>query len=109
MVDRHFRGKLTWWPRTSQDGYGGYIFGTPVVVPCRWEDKQMLFRNRSGEEEMSQAVAYVDRELEIGDYIMNGDNRHISNPTLLDDAFEIKQFSAKPDLRYTRTEYKAIV
>lgn len=109
MADRFFPGELTWWPRTSDDGYGGFIFGTPVLVPCRWEDKQMLFRSRTGEEEMSQAVAYVDRSLEIGDYLMKGDQRHLSNPTLLEEAYEIKQFSEIPDIRYIKTERKAIM
>lgn len=99
MVDRRYPDVCTWWARSASDGYGGTVFASPVAVPCRWEDKQTLFVNRSGEETVSAAIAYVDRDMQIGDWLIHGNFVYASNPTLLDGAYEIKQFAVTPDLR----------
>lgn len=109
MVDRYFPDVCTWWARTSSDGYGGTIFTAPVAVPCRWEDKRTLFVNRAGEEVMSAAIAYVARDMEIGDWLIHGNFVHVTNPTLVDGAYEIKQFAKTPDIRKLQTLRKAFM
>lgn len=109
MTNRYFPQNCTWWARTASDGYGGILFAEPVVLGCRWEDKQQLFRNRSGDEEMSAAIAYIDRAIEVGDFLIFGNYLHVTNPSLLDGAYEVKQFSITPDIRVLKSQFKAFM
>lgn len=45
----------------------------PVVIRCRWQDVAQVFRSPSGEELTSSSVVYPDRELEVGGYLILGD------------------------------------
>ncbi len=62
----------TYWPPTSNDGFGGKTFGSPVIITCRWQDKSELFRDHSGQEVRSSAVVYSDRVLEERGFLALG-------------------------------------
>ena len=74
---------VTHWPITGSDGYGGFTFGTPVLLAGRWEQKQELFINQDMEEILSSAVVYLNTDLEIGDYVIEGDETTTADPTTL--------------------------
>lgn len=90
----HLKQVATWWSSTP-DGLGGYSFGTPVAINCRWEDNSLLLPNSSTE--ASRAVAYLDRDVSIEDYIILGTSV-ATNPTVIG-ALQVKAIKKVPDLR----------
>lgn len=103
---------MTWWRVTGTvDGYGGKVFDTPQVVNVRWEDTQEEFRNLKGDLEISNAIVYCPDAAIIkpGDYVYNGDQHTITNPTELIGAFPVKQVVRIPDLRYVRYQKRAML
>ena len=53
-----------WGPGVGDDdGFGNRTFAAPIAIKVRWEDKQQLALSADGEEFMSIATVYVDREL----------------------------------------------
>ena len=104
---RLFPQKVTWWIRTGSDQYGASIFGTPKVIGARWEDKNMQYNDRQGNTATSSAIVYVDRDVEVGDYLMLGESE--SNDPLLVDAYEIKKYNKSPDIRNLTNSRKVIL
>lgn len=95
----NMRQAATYWPPGAADGYGGIVPGTPRVVACRWEDRAVLFRSPSGEEEVSAAVVYPDQELAVKGYLALGDQTATADPRGLAGAREIRQVGKSPALR----------
>jgi len=104
---RYLTHQITWWKLVAINAAGEAIFNPPVVIAGRWEDKQELFRNRTGDEAVSNAEVLVDRDLEIGDYILLGASA-IRDPSLTQ-AQAIRQFTKTPDLRNLTNTRKAIL
>ena len=94
----HLVHDVTHWPVTGSDGYGGFTFGTPVLLAGRWEQKQELFINQDLEEVLSNAVVYLNTDLSIGDYVVEGDETAVADPTTLD-AKRIRGLNRITDLR----------
>lgn len=108
IITRMLKDTATYWPVIT-DGYGGFEFGAPVAISCRWEEVQEEFITPEGREEVSDAVVYVDRDLEVGGYLAQGDYSASTSTTTTgeepsftppDSARPIKQFSKLPKLRY---------
>lgn len=98
-TDRHLLQTATVWP-TTPSGYGGYNFGTPFTVKCRWEDRaERYFGKPTGKEEVSRAVIFVNQDLSIDDWIAEGDHTSSSDPSIVPGAYPIRDFSKIPDLR----------
>lgn len=104
---RLFPQTVTWWARSASDEYGGSLFNPPKVIGARWEDKNVLYNNRVGDEATSNAIVYVDRRVEEGDYLMLGESE--SNDPHLVDAYEIKKYNESPDIRNLTSSRKVIL
>ena len=102
---KRFPQSITYW-HTSPDGYGGFTFGAPTAIEGRWEDKNQLFLNLKGEEEVSSSIIYTDQQLTIGDYVYEGTSV-AANPAALDGAKRIRQLNKTPSLNGSRALYKA--
>jgi len=111
IITRMLKQTATYWP-ASPDGYGGFVFGAPAAIDCRWEDRAERFTTEDGREEVSQSVVYVDRDLEVGDYIALGDYSMSTSTTTTGEepsftppagARPIRAFGKLPNLR--NTEY----
>lgn len=102
---RNLREKATIWEVTGESVYDGIEVSAPTVINCRWEDKAVLFRLISGEEVVSRAVVYVDRDVDIGTYIALGEYEDL-DPTQLNGAFRVRQTEKKNNLRTTEVERK---
>ena len=100
---------ITVWQPGVNDGFGGFTFPAPTLIKGRWEQKQELFMDPKGEELMSEAIVYIDTDVTIGQYIAEGDQTAIADPTTLSDAHRIKQYMKIPDLRFNSFERKAIL
>ena len=105
-----FTDTAVYWGNPTTDGYGGRTFDDPIEVPCRWQQTQELFIDTSGKEVRSQAVCYVDRDLDLGGFLYLGTLASLSSaeegsPYEVANAFEIRSLNKTHDLaggRYLR-------
>ena len=104
---RNLKTDITYWASTP-DGFGGFTFGTPVALKGRWEQRTELFRNATGEEEVSEAIVFVSSDVAINGYLFEGTSI-AADPTLLADAKLIKQFVRIPDLRNLSHDRRAFL
>lgn len=63
---------LTYWAPAGNTASGGRTFAAPVEISGRWQNRQVLFRDAHGKERVSEAVVYVDRELENEGWLYRG-------------------------------------
>ena len=92
----------TYWPLSANDGFGGGSYGAAVAIKCRWQNAQKLFRDAQGREAVSEAIVYVDRELDNGGKLKLGTVTG-SPPS---DAIEIRAKGSSPSLDGTVTLHK---
>ena len=105
-MKRELHQKITNWTVT-EDGYGGFTYGTPSTIDGRWEGKNIVFRSAKGEEETSDAVVYLSTDVEVGSYLFEGATV-VADPTTIN-AFRVRQFNKIADLRNVRYQRKAFV
>lgn len=104
-LTRNLKQTATVFSRGTLDGYGGYSY-TKTTVNCRWEDKQVLFTDKSGQERTSRAIVYVDTDVSLGDFMLLGTSTSATPP---DGAYEVKSFNKSPDLKGRLFERKVVV
>lgn len=102
---------LTFWLLTGQDGYGGSTFNSPLKIKGRWEDRQEQFYLPNGDITLSKAVIYIPARKNIvyqpGSYVFKGQlTPSVNDPSLVHDAFPVKQVLVIPDLRSCRNEIR---
>lgn len=103
---------VLWTAKDTRDEFGQVQFNDPIEIKCRWEGKRTRFINANGEEVVSEAVVYVDRELNPnGDYLWEGglDELPSSDATPYDESEfrnankklprPLRAFTKTPDLR----------
>jgi len=93
-----------WGPGVGgDDGYGNRTFATPIEIKVRWEDKQQLALDKDGEEFMSMAVIYTDRELENQGWLFLGILTALpsadTNPRTIADTWEIRNIENSSRLK----------
>lgn len=101
--------EVTHWPVTGSDGYGGFTFGTAVLLEARWEDRSELFIDEELEEVRSRAVAYLSTDVSEGDYVALGDLTTTPDPTSLSAAYRVRGRMNVTDLRNTQTLRKVFL
>lgn len=106
MISRGYRQTATYWGSPVPNGTGGYSFDVPTTFYVRWEDRVEEFSDDRGEVQVSRAVVYVSREVEIGGYLYLGMSV-VTDPTTVDGAFQIRQTLSIPDLRNAEQERRA--
>jgi hypothetical protein len=93
----YLKQTLTYWEEIGLDGYGKQVFATPVQIPGRWEERAEYFINPAGQSEPSKAVAYLDRDVKIGDYLMLGSSA-VANPQAVGSAHRVFDFRKIPGI-----------
>ncbi len=97
------RQKAVYWSPGSINRFGRASMNDPVEIDCRWEASRVMFLNLQGEEQMSEAVVFVDRDVEVSGMLWLGVLGDAPNdPTLDNDAFEISKQDKLPDLKVRR-------
>lgn len=97
-VTEHMHQAATYWPPAGNDGYGLVGFGAPVLIACRWQDTQKMFRDAQGRDVMSEAVVYPDQRVEVGGYLALEDQTATASPRDVGAAREIRQAGVSPSL-----------
>lgn len=103
---------ITYWP-PSVDGltndFGHPIFGTPILIKGRWEDRIQSVRKNTGEEVVSMAEVFVDRAVDESGYLAPGDLTTEADPEGLSTAREIQAVLTTPDFRNLDHERRAFL
>jgi|WetSurMetagenome_2_1015567.scaffolds.fasta_scaffold549860_2 hypothetical protein len=104
--------KCVYWAITGINGYGEPIFGDPVELSCRWENKTELIIDKEGREVGSTSVVYPSSMVSLGGYLYLGlledlDSLTLNDPRLLANAQEIRGVAMTPDLYGTWEFYTA--
>lgn len=101
--------KATWWS-VAPDSFGGDIFGTPLLLDCRWESRSEVFIGQIDRRELvSNAVVFLDRDISVGDYLFEGDQTLVADPSGLAGSFKVQRFDKIPDLRNLEAVRRAIL
>lgn len=108
MLTNRLNQDVTHWPVTGTDAYGGFTFGTPVLLRGRWEQKQELFITPDIEEVLSTAICYLNTDINVGDYLAEGDLTATADPTTIHgSAYRVRNYSKVTDLRALNALRKA--
>lgn len=98
------RQKGVYWARTGTDEFGNAKYAGPVQIKCRWEDSNEMFKGVGGEDEVSNARVYVDRDCPEGGVLWQGmlvnlvsQTKPFKNPG----AYEIRKYGKLPTLKAT--------
>ncbi len=100
---------VTHWPVTGSDGFGGHLFDTPVKFKARWEDKNVMFLNLQGDEEVSRSIVYTPSAIPVGDYLALGDLVATLDPTTINGPSRVRAANRSTDLGGLRSIQKAIL
>lgn len=106
-ASRNLRSAITYWAPSTRSEWGQRGFMAPTKIRGRWTEAGETVTLNTGQEYVSKAIAFVDRELAAEGYLALGDYTEITDPTLVVDAYEIKAFRGTPDLRNLEQERKA--
>jgi hypothetical protein len=101
-----------YWGSPTPDGQGGKTFDDPVELDCRWEDREELFIDASGQEKRSHAVVYLGSDVANGGFLYLGDLDDLSSddeadPQAVDGAREVRAFQKVPSIDGRRNTRKA--
>jgi hypothetical protein len=105
FAQKNLRQDITYWPPSAQNIYGHASSGEPILIKGRWENMNQQIRKASGEEVMSRAEVFVDRDLSISGFLAQGDLTTEVTPP--EGALEIQDFRTTPDLRNLGHERRA--
>lgn len=100
---------VLWVRGTSPGEFGEYTYEEPVEIECRWDDEAREFLSPTGETLTSSSVVYPDRDVQVGDFLMEGeiDSNTPDDPTEYPDAKKVRGKAKTPNLRATETLYTA--
>lgn len=103
IITRMRKQTAVWWQRTGRDVTGDPSFADPVEIDCRWDDKQELFVDVNGDEKISRATVYVDRDMSPGDWLKLGELESSTpdDPRDTTGAWEMRDWNKMPNLRAT--------
>lgn len=62
--ERNLHHTCVYWPAPINNGYGGFSWGDPVELECRWEEAAKLFSNREGQEIIGAIAVQVTVDVE---------------------------------------------
>ena len=64
IITKMRKQTAVYWALSSYDEYGQPTWDSPVEIECRWEDKSEEFIVSDGTRQVSNAIVYVDRDME---------------------------------------------
>ncbi len=107
LTKRMRKQLAVYWSSPVKDGFGGASFDAPVEIKVRWEQKQELFIDDSGNEVRSQAVIYPGQDLGIGGYLYLGEVNDLDSTVMepedvtTGNVYEIRASSISPNRKGT--------
>lgn len=95
---RTLRQSATYWGPSTQDEFGQVSWDAPILIPCRWQDKPVLFTSPEGAQILAQSQVYTLIKPVNQGFLYLGDATGVANPQFQEGAKEIKQVYATVDL-----------
>lgn len=94
---------VVYWGGPVPDGYGSFTFDSPVELSARWEDRNELFIDSTGQESRSLAVVFAGQDIDIGGWLFLGelidiDSGLTDTPHLVPGARQVRGFRKVPSL-----------
>jgi hypothetical protein len=112
VITRMRKQQAVWWGQTdAPDSFGVPRLNVPVQILCRWDDETVEFIGKDGTPQVSKAVVYVDRDMQIGDILWLGSIANIATsqaPRVNAGWVEIKGWKKNPNFKaseFLRTAY----
>ena len=104
IIRTMLRQKAVYWAEGAHDDFGSPNAANPVEVKCRWEDKHVEFTDTAGKKKLSNAIVYVDRDLEVGGMLMLGEVNDLTTTSPPSEGvYHIQMFDKTPNLRANQT------
>lgn len=97
----------TRWPAPQDDGLGNLTFSTADLINVRYENKSEIFRDAESREVMSNAIIYSQQNINLKEWIVQGDQTGTLDPRTLGGAFEVRKVDVSPDLKGNKQLIKA--
>ena len=104
---RNLKQIIVYWGTPVPSGEG-YSYDEAIELNGRWEDRQEIFIDADGREQTSQAVVYVDQDVDVNGYLYLGDLEDLGDsssgmdwgdPQAVSDSFMIRAFKKTPNLK----------
>lgn len=108
MVTHNLNQDVTLWITQGVNATRDETFGTATKIKGRWEERPELFISPNGEEEQAENVVFLDRSVEIGDYIALGDHTAQDDPLQIAAAIRVRAKRTTPNLRGTEFEFRVL-
>lgn len=99
---------ITYWGNPRPNGSGGTVFDAPVSIQARWQERREELHDGKGHLFVSKAQVFVDVDLDVGGYLYNGVSS-MTDPTVLQGAYIIRDFVKTPNLGRTKHERRALL
>lgn len=98
----------TLWVVTGVDTFNQPAFADPVVIRCRWEDRNERMQSDDGEEFIARSRIFLEQEVKLGDYLAFGEHVDV-NPRSNPLAHRVMAFRRTPSISGTANEFKVYV
>lgn len=103
FVKRMCKQTAVYWQCTGSDGRGGYTYGDPQEIKCRWAEKNELVRNNEGEQVVSNAEILTTRTLSSEGMLYKGtlsdlDSSQQDDPETVQGAYKILRTNKIPTI-----------
>ncbi|KRQ86051.1 hypothetical protein ABG79_02183 [Caloramator mitchellensis] len=66
-MKEYFNQKVKWYKKTGNNAYGQPIYAPAVEIPCRYEERMKLIRDKQGKESVSQGTFYLIEKVGLDD------------------------------------------
>ena len=106
VENRFYMQIATYWPRHEDDGFGGWSYGSAIQYYVRWEEWVEERFDSGGDKFLSRSIIWLPAVVAAGGYLYLGQSA-ASDPTLLDEAFVIREVVDTPALRGNTREVRA--
>lgn len=103
-----FPHDITYWPPGTDNQFGGRVYGSPVAIKGRWENKVENIINMQGQDTVSRAKIMTETILEPMGYLLLGISTEV-DPTEVMGAVEIQIVGSSPNLSNLQKLYTGYI
>lgn len=103
MIEDKLNQVCTYWEPGEEDMFGNPSWSAPQVLACRWEDKQKLIRDKTGEQVVSQSEVWIVVQVRDKGRLVKGESADLLPPS---DSFEPRKIDELVGLDGQRVGWK---
>jgi hypothetical protein len=97
------------WDSPSPDGYGGFVYGSPTEIVCRWEDGGEVIEDKEGQQIIADSFVWSESNLDPEGYMYLGTLDDVGSAPTPDEISGAKRIVKKlsvPNISADITVYK---